>query len=91
MANEINFEETLVSSIILPEEHFLTCSISAKKGKMRLCSEGDHLQTSDSWIKIFLYISLKMMYYEKQTNNNNKKTKQNKTKNQLTLIRRGDT
>ena len=32
-----------------------------------------------------------MMYYEKRTNNNNKKTKQNKTKNRLTLIRRGDT
>ena len=33
-----------------------------------------------------------MMYCEKQTNNNNnKKKKQNKTKNQLTLIRRGDT
>lgn len=91
MANEIDFEETLVSSFILPGEPFLTCSISAKKGKRRLCSEGGHLQTSDSWIRIFLYISLKMMYYEKRTNNNNKKTKQNKTKNQLTLIRRGDT
>ena len=77
VANEIDFEETFVSSIILPGEPFLTCSIFAKKDTRRLCSEGDHLQTSDSWIKIFLYtgISLKMMYCEKQTNNNNNNNK----------------
>ena len=58
VANEIYFEETFVSSIILPAEPFLTCSILAKKGKRRLCSEGDHLQTSDRWITIFfIYIT----------------------------------